>query len=64
LVLDLRWSDVFKDKDKEEGNSIIDKLIAETIQLVELIGIVNCTGNCERTSVSKSQGSYVKELST
>jgi len=40
LIEDLEMSNIFKDKDDEEGNSVIDELITEVSQLLELIIIV------------------------
>jgi len=32
-------SDIFKDKDNKEGNSVTDKLIDEVLQLLVLVGL-------------------------
>jgi len=33
-------SNIFKDKDDEEGNSVTDKLIMEVLQLLKLITVI------------------------
>ena len=37
LIKDLEMSNIFKDKDDEEGNGIIDKLIDKVSQLLLLV---------------------------
>jgi len=39
LIEDLEMSDIFKDKDDKEGNSVTNKLIDEILQLLMLVGI-------------------------
>ena len=33
-------SDIFKDKDSKEGNSVMDKLVTEVSQLLELVTVI------------------------
>ena len=40
LIKDLEISDIFKDKDDEEGDSVTDKLITEISQLLELVIVI------------------------
>jgi len=37
LIDDLEISNIFKDKDNEEGNNVMDKLINEVLQLLVLV---------------------------
>jgi len=39
LIKDLEMSNIFKDKDDEEGNSIIDKFFNKVLQLLVLVGL-------------------------
>ena len=32
--------DIFKDKDNKKGNSVIDELITEVLQLLELVTVI------------------------
>ena len=40
LIKDLEMSDIFKDKDNEEGNNVTDELITEVSQLLELVTVI------------------------
>ena len=40
LIKDLEMSDIFKNENDEEGNSIMDKLITEVSWLLELVIII------------------------
>ena len=40
LIENLEISNIFKDKDDKEGNSVINKLITEVSQLLELVTII------------------------
>jgi len=39
LIKDLKISNIFKDKDDKEGNSVIDKLLDKVSQLLVLVGL-------------------------
>ena len=39
LIKDLKISNIFKNKNNEEGNSVIDKLIKKVLQLLVLVGL-------------------------
>jgi len=39
LIEDLEMSNIFKDKDNKEGNSVTDKLINKVSQLLVLVGL-------------------------
>ena len=40
LIKDLKISNIFKDKDDEEGNSVINKLIMKILWLLELVTVI------------------------
>jgi len=40
LITDLEMSNIFKDKNDEEGNSVMDELIMEVSQLLKLVTII------------------------
>ena len=40
LIKDLEMSNIFKNKDNEEGNSVTNKLIVEVLQLLKLAAII------------------------
>jgi len=39
LINDLKMSDIFKDKDNEKGNGVMDELLDEVSQLLVLVGL-------------------------
>ena len=40
LIKDLEISNIFKDKNNKEGNSVTDKLVTEVSQLLKLVTVV------------------------
>ena len=56
LIEDLEISDIFKNKDDKEGNSVIDKLVIEVSWLLGLVTIV--TGHIAEDIIKWVQVSY------
>jgi len=40
LIKDLEMSDIFKDKDDKEGNSVTNEFFNKVLQLLVLVGLV------------------------